>query len=140
MRVERGKLWLRLDTDAGPATLIEPERHVVGDRMAGADIDIEAGALRAERLPQMIILKVLRVGEVHVAHLGDGVRPCGSGTKHTPSSCWHEVSDPQGLTPPHGRQRRKLVMSPSPRRWLFSGWNCVPAMLSRATMAVTGPP
>ena len=31
-------------------------------------------------------------------------------------------------------------MSARPRRWLFSGWNCVPATLSRATRAVTGPP
>ena len=30
--------------------------------------------------------------------------------------------------------------SASPSFWLFSGWNCVPTMLSRATMAVTGPP
>ena len=27
-----------------------------------------------------------------------------------------------------------------PRRWLFSGWNWVPTMVSRPTMAVTGPP
>ena len=27
-----------------------------------------------------------------------------------------------------------------PSRWLFSGWNWVPTMVSRPTMAVTGPP
>ena len=40
----------------------------------------------------------------------------------------------------HGRHFRKLPISPRPRVWLFSGWNCVPKMLSRATIAVTGPP
>src|SRR5262245_3131835 len=40
----------------------------------------------------------------------------------------------------HGRQRRKFASSPSPKAWLFSGWNWVPARLSRSTMAVTAPP
>lgn len=40
----------------------------------------------------------------------------------------------------YGRQVRKLPISFRPRRWLFSGWNCVPTTLSRATTAVTGPP
>ena len=31
----------------------------------------------------------------------------------------------------HGRQLRKLAISARPSAWLFSGWNCVPAMLSR---------
>ena len=32
----------------------------------------------------------------------------------------------------HGRHLRKLAMRASPSFWLFSGWNCVPATLSRA--------
>ena len=40
----------------------------------------------------------------------------------------------------HGFHIRKLAMSLSPRRWLFSGWNWVPTTLSRPTIAVTGPP
>ena len=32
----------------------------------------------------------------------------------------------------YGRQRRKFAISASPSAWLFSGWNCVPAKLSRA--------
>ena len=39
-----------------------------------------------------------------------------------------------------GFHLRKLAISLRPSLWLFSGWNCVPAMLPRATMAVTGPP
>ena len=35
----------------------------------------------------------------------------------------------------HGFHFRKLAISASPSFWLFSGWNCVPAMLSRATIA-----
>ncbi len=40
----------------------------------------------------------------------------------------------------HGRHPRKFATSLSPAAWLFSGWNCVPAMLSRATIATTSPP
>ena len=40
----------------------------------------------------------------------------------------------------HGVHFRKLPISCSPSRWLFSGWNWVPTMVSRPTMAVTGPP
>ena len=39
-----------------------------------------------------------------------------------------------------GRQARKLAIRRRPVAWLFSGWNWVPTRLSRATMAVTGPP
>ena len=38
-----------------------------------------------------------------------------------------------------GRQRRKLAISRKPVAWDFSGWNWVPTMVSRPTMAVTGP-
>ncbi len=40
----------------------------------------------------------------------------------------------------HGFQRRKFASNARPSFWLFSGWNWVPAMLSRATIAVSGPP
>lgn len=40
----------------------------------------------------------------------------------------------------HGFHLRKLAMRARPSAWLFSGWNCVPARLSRPTAAVTGPP
>ncbi len=40
----------------------------------------------------------------------------------------------------HGFHFRKLAISASPSLWLFSGWNCVPTILSRPTIAVTGPP
>jgi hypothetical protein len=40
----------------------------------------------------------------------------------------------------HGFHLRKFAISASPSRWLFSGWNCVPTAVSRATIAVTGPP
>ena len=43
-------------------------------------------------------------------------------------------------TPGQGFQPRKLAISLSPARWLFSGWNWVPSMLSRPMIAVTSPP
>jgi len=40
----------------------------------------------------------------------------------------------------HGFHFRKLAIRAKPRRWLFSGWNWVPATLPRATIAVISPP
>ena len=40
----------------------------------------------------------------------------------------------------HGRHRRKLASSRKPAAWIYSGWNCAPATLPRATIAVTAPP
>ena len=40
----------------------------------------------------------------------------------------------------HGRHLRKLAIRARPSFWLFSGWNWVPTTLSRATIAVIGPP
>jgi hypothetical protein len=45
-----------------------------------------------------------------------------------------------GRRAPQGRHCRKLAIRRRPARWLFSGWNWVPTTVSRATMAVTGPP
>ena len=50
------------------------------------------------------------------------------------------VLEVDGREQDHGRHRRKLAISLRPSVWLFSGWNWVPAMLSRATTAVSGPP
>ncbi len=47
---------------------------------------------------------------------------------------------PSGRPGRQGRQARKLAISRRPVAWLFSGWNWVPARLSRATMAVIGVP
>src|SRR5205807_743040 len=38
----------------------------------------------------------------------------------------------------HGVHFRKFAISRKPSRWLFSGWNWVPTMVSRPTIAVTG--
>jgi hypothetical protein len=40
----------------------------------------------------------------------------------------------------HGAQRRKFPIRRRPAAWDFSGWNWVPRMLSRPTMAVISPP
>src|SRR5262245_27737170 len=64
-RIEIDEFLLRLDRNALPAALVEKERHVVRDRVAGADINVGALALSAEGQPQMRVLHVLRVGKVH---------------------------------------------------------------------------
>ena len=40
----------------------------------------------------------------------------------------------------HGFHLKKFEIRASPKRWLFSGWNCVPIAVSLPTIAVTGPP
>ncbi len=40
----------------------------------------------------------------------------------------------------HGFHFKKFEIRANPKRWLFSGWNCVPMAVSRPTIAVTGPP
>ena len=50
------------------------------------------------------------------------------------------VLEVDGRKQDHGVHFRKLPISANPSRWLFSGWNWVPTMVSRPTMAVTGPP
>ena len=50
------------------------------------------------------------------------------------------VLEVDGREQDHGVHARKLAIKRNPSRWLFSGWNCVPTMVSRPTMAVTGPP
>ena len=57
--VQRLKFRLRLDDDAVPAALIEPEGHVVGNRMPCADIDIGPSGLSREGKREMIVLEIL---------------------------------------------------------------------------------
>ena len=52
-----------LDRDAAPAAQIERKRDVVVDRMAGADVDVEAAGLLAERAQQVHVLVALGVGD-----------------------------------------------------------------------------
>ena len=63
--IQRRKFGLRLHDDAAPAALVEPEGHIVRDRMPGADIDIGPGGLSREGKRQVIVLEILCVGEVH---------------------------------------------------------------------------
>src|SRR4051794_34302630 len=64
-RIQASQLRLRLDDDAAPAALIEPEGNIVRDRMPAADIDVEARLLAGESERQMIVLEVLRIGQLH---------------------------------------------------------------------------
>ena len=50
------------------------------------------------------------------------------------------ILDINGRKQDHGAHCRKLAISANPSRWLFSGWNWVPAKVSRPTIAVIGPP
>ena len=63
--VKGGEFRLRLDDDAAPTPLIEPERDIVGDRVAAADVDIGPALLSGEGEGEVIVLEVLRVGKLH---------------------------------------------------------------------------
>ncbi len=63
--VEVDELVLRLDDDAAPTLEIEPARDIVANGMAGADVDIETVALPGEGSREMIVLEILRVGQIH---------------------------------------------------------------------------
>ena len=63
--IDVGERLLRLDHQAAPALEVEPERDVVGDGMAAADIDIGAGVLAGENAIEVVVLEVLRIGELH---------------------------------------------------------------------------
>ena len=64
-RVEIDELLLRLDGDALPAALVEKERHIVRDWVAGADVDVGTSVPAAEGEPEVRVFHVLRVGKIH---------------------------------------------------------------------------
>ena len=74
MRIHAREIFLRLDDDPAPAGEIEPAGHVVGDRMAAADIDVETGRLFPQRPPEHVVFEILRVGQIHRASLVQVVR------------------------------------------------------------------
>src|SRR4249919_31871 len=57
------KPWIGLDRNAAPAPEIEAEGDVVVDRMAGADVDVEAIAALAESAHQIEVFVALGVGD-----------------------------------------------------------------------------
>src|SRR5207244_3438942 len=56
---------LRLDHQPTPSPEVEPARDVVGDRVSGADIDIEPARLAFEGAGEVVVLEIGRVGQVH---------------------------------------------------------------------------
>ncbi len=74
--------------------------------------------------------------------LGEG----GAVARQSPGNAMRLVAGAAGLgrlergVSSHGLQARKLAIRRRPARWLFSGWNCVPIIVSRPTIAVTSPP
>ena len=65
VRVDIGQRLLRLHDQAAPALEVEPERDVVRHRMAAADIDVGAVRLAGEDQIEVVVLQVLRIGELH---------------------------------------------------------------------------
>ena len=68
-----------------------------------------------------------------------GGRPWTRGT-YACQREWTRKSACDGGIFAYGFQRRKFASSNCPAFWLFSGWNCAPKRLSRATAATNLPP
>ncbi len=94
---------------------------------------------RAVEIDDMQIVKALR-GELF--RLRGGIAMEHRRARHVALLQAHALAFFQvnGGKENHGFHFRKLAISARPRRWLFSGWNCVPTTVSRATIAVTAPP
>ncbi len=118
---------------------------------AAAELDREGGR-RADRLDGRCIHRLAGEGAVEIDDVEivealrlEGLRlRCGvvgvdGGLCHVALAKAHAAAflEVDRGKEPHGRHSRKLPMSVRPRRWLFSGWNCVPTMVSRAIIAVT---
>src|SRR5262249_617588 len=56
-----GRVWL--DIDAGPAEIVEGLGNALLDRIAGADVDIEALILAGERPCEHDVLEILSIGD-----------------------------------------------------------------------------
>ena len=84
---------------------------------------LEAGFGEGARLGARIAVEGGRLGHVALDQANAGA-----------------VLEVDGGKQDHGAHSRKLAISLRPSFWLFSGWNWVPAMVPRATIAVTGPP
>ena len=63
--IDVGQRLLRLDHEAAPALEVEPEGYVVGDRVAATHVDVGSLLLAGEHQLQVVVLEVLRIGELH---------------------------------------------------------------------------
>ena len=123
---------------ANAAAELQLDRETGEDAPDGLGVDRPAGE-RPVEIDDMEIVEPLRRkrlrlrGRVGVEH---------GRARHVAMDEAHALAvlEIDGGKQDHGRHRRKLAISARPSVWLFSGWNCVPAMLSRATIAVTRPP
>ena len=123
---------------ADAAAELDRDRDPAEDRLDRSRVDRLAGkgAVEIDHVQpcEAVLLESGRLrGRIVVEH--GGLRHVALHEAHAAS-----VLEVDGREQDHGRHRRKLAISLRPSVWLFSGWNWVPAMLSRATTAVSGPP
>ena len=117
LHVERGRAQDRLDRGA--------VARLAGERAVEID-DVEPARARSS--------EALRLGRRIVVEHGRGAHLAAHQAHAAPV-----LQVDRGIED-HGRQPRKLAMRRRPAPWLFSGWNCTPATLPRATAAATAPP
>ncbi len=123
---------------ADAATQLHRHLDVLQDRLDRIAIAALAGKGAIE-IDDMQILKALALED---ARLGRRIGVEHRRLRHVAQLQAHGLPILQidGGKQDHGFHSRKFSMSFSPSAWLFSGWNCVPKILSRPTQAVTGWP
>ena len=143
----------RADDDAGDAPR-QPGFHLFHAADAPAELHRKAHALE-DRLHRRAVHGLAREGAVEIDDM-QGLEALRlearslRGGVIVEDGCLRHVAllqanalavlEVDGGVKDHGRHARKFWRSRRPSCWLFSGWNCVPTMFSRPTMAETGPP
>ena len=154
-RLDQGRVAHRRGADDHAAhALAEPafDRRHVADAAAELERDVDAGE---DALDRLRVDRLAGEGAVEIDHMQirealrrEGARLRGRvalehrRARHVTLFQAHAdaVLEIDCRKQDHGDQARKFAISRSPSRWLFSGWNWVPTMVSRPTMAVTAPP
>src|SRR5581483_3362064 len=141
------------DDDAGDA-LFEPGFDCRGVAYAAAKLDRNADrfedALDGARIHRLAGESAVEIDKVQIfkallleqARLLGGIAVEDRGARHVAllQADAGAVLQIDGGKEDHGFHFRKLAIKARPRRWLFSGWNCVPTIFSRPTAAAMGPP
>ena len=88
--MQRGEILLRLDHDAAPPALVEPERDAAGDRVSAADVDVASLLSSGKREVEVIVLHVLRIGQ---RPFGPSAAICArQPTGASAKCCWCDVA------------------------------------------------
>src|ERR1700722_9893534 len=121
-------------------TAAELHRH--GDRLQHGLDRLRVHRLAGKGSIEIDHMEIFESLRGKAARLGRGIEVEYGGARHVALLKTHTLAVFQidGRKENHGFHFKKFEIKASPKRWLFSGWNCVPMAVSLPTIAVTGPP